>query len=202
MIQKVRRLSAGENVVNLSELFACLTNDVICRVALGKKYGDGEGRKFKDVLERLGVLLGSFNVGEYVPWLRWVECLNGVREKIKGIEKEIDGVLDDVVKEHLDQEGINGSDFVDVLLGIQRGGECGFVLDLVSIKALILVSMILLSFGFYVLHHVFIKALILVNCEHDSSTLWFMFLIMFPFKFSSWYIVSIILLPFEFMFLT
>lgn len=153
LVEKIRDLGNCEkSVINLSEVFASLANDVICRVALGRKYDDGEcGRKFKKVLEELGVLLGAFNVEEFIPWLFWINCVNGVNGKVRRIAKDLDEFLEFVVKEHVD--GRSGDDekqkdFVDVFLEIQRNEEGGFVLDAISIKALILVS-ISTSFCFY-----------------------------------------------------
>ncbi|KAG8369396.1 hypothetical protein BUALT_Bualt14G0006800 [Buddleja alternifolia] len=152
MMDKIKKCCFYEkSVVNLSEMFASLTNDVICRVGLGRKYSDGDesGRKFKEVLERLGVLLGGFNVGEFIPWLVWIKYVDGLNGKVRRVAKEIDEFLEFVVKEHKDEKrrkGIN-EDFVDVLLEIQRNGEGGFALDAISIKALILVCVVF-SFSF------------------------------------------------------
>ncbi|KAM3751835.1 hypothetical protein ACB098_04G141100 [Castanea mollissima] len=72
MIEKFKQCYDSSSSVNLSEVFAKLTNDVICRVALGKKYGEGEGgREFKELLEELDELLGAISVGDYIPWLSW-----------------------------------------------------------------------------------------------------------------------------------
>lgn len=149
MMEKVRESCREKSVINLSETFAALANDVICRVALGRKYSDGEGgRKFKKVLEELGVLLGTFDVGEFVPWLSWIKYVNGMTAKVREIAKDLDEFLEYVVKEHMDERmskgeesgdgGESQKDFVDVLLEIQRSEKDGFVLDAISIKAVIL----------------------------------------------------------------
>ncbi|CAN1291367.1 Cytochrome P450 736A117 [Linum perenne] len=101
-------------VVNLSECFAAVTNDVICRVALGRKYSEWiDGIKFKELLEEFMVVLGSFNIGEFVSCLRWVNLFT--------------------VKKEEDEE-----DFVDVLLKLQRDNEQGFTLTRKNIKAIVL----------------------------------------------------------------
>ncbi|XP_047977225.1 cytochrome P450 736A117-like [Salvia hispanica] len=132
----MERIREAKSVVNLSELFANFANDVICRVALGRKYGDGG--KFKKVLEELGVLLGSFDVGEFVPWLWWIKFVNGMSGRVRGIARDIDEFLEFVVREHVGERGEGEKDFVDVLLEVQRNERGGFVLDDISIKALIL----------------------------------------------------------------
>lgn len=149
VVEKIRESCREEAVINLSEAFAAFANDVICRVALGKKYGDGDGeggRKFKKVLEELGVLLGAFDVGEFVPWLFWFRYVNGMSAKVREITKNLDEFLEFVVKEHMDGRSIerdereSQKDFVDVLLEVQKNERSGFVLDAISIKAVILVS--------------------------------------------------------------
>ncbi|KAL8228607.1 hypothetical protein R6Q59_000001 [Mikania micrantha] len=58
MMDKIQ--GANGSVLNLSELVFTLTNNVVCRVALGRTY---EGMKFKNLLERTMELLGCFSVG-------------------------------------------------------------------------------------------------------------------------------------------
>ncbi|KAJ0106343.1 hypothetical protein Patl1_18171 [Pistacia atlantica] len=125
-------------------MFSLLTNDVICRAAFRRKYSGGEsGRKFKKMLGELTELLGGFNVGDFIPWLSWVNLFNGVDAKVEKVAKEFDEFLEEVVEEHLRESGSYLSegekDFVDVLLEIQRDKTDGFSIDRVGIKALILV---------------------------------------------------------------
>ncbi|KAJ0548344.1 putative cytochrome P450 superfamily [Helianthus annuus] len=53
MMEKIQK--AKESFVNLSELLVSLTNNVICRVILGRMY---EGKDFKNLLEGTLELLG------------------------------------------------------------------------------------------------------------------------------------------------
>uniref|UniRef100_A0A2N9GUQ0 Cytochrome P450 n=1 Tax=Fagus sylvatica TaxID=28930 RepID=A0A2N9GUQ0_FAGSY len=137
--------------VNLSEVFAKLTNDVVCRVALGRKFVGGEnGRKFKELLGELMELLGVFSLGDYIPWLSWVSRVNGLNARAEKVAKQFDDFLEEVIEEHINchnkgsdghvvsQENEDQKDFVDVLLWIQKENIIGFPIDRVSIKALIL----------------------------------------------------------------
>ncbi|KAM0960609.1 hypothetical protein ACFX2I_025525 [Malus domestica] len=128
MIEKIN-LSCSTNessVVNLTEMVVTLTTDVICRIALGRKYCGGEGGKmFKEILGEFMELLGRLVIGDYIPWLAWLSCVNdGI------VEEHIDGAKSGVEHEE--------KDFVDVLLWIQKENLAGFPLARVSIKALIL----------------------------------------------------------------
>ncbi|GMY14909.1 cytochrome P450 71A3-like [Fagus crenata] len=137
--------------VNLSEVFAKLTNDVVCRVALGRKFVEGEnGRKFRELLGEFAELLGVFSVGDYIPWLSWVSRVNGLNARAEKVAKQFDDFLEGVIEEHINchnkgsdgdvvsQENEDQKDLVDVLLWIQKENIIGFPIDRVSIKALIL----------------------------------------------------------------
>ncbi|CAI0451611.1 unnamed protein product [Linum tenue] len=92
-----------QRVVDLSESFATLTNDVVCRAALGRKYselGSNGGRKFNELLLEFMELLGSFNVGDFIPWLRWINIFTGFSVRVDTIAKEFDDFLEEVVDEH------------------------------------------------------------------------------------------------------
>ncbi|KAF8016910.1 hypothetical protein BT93_H2190 [Corymbia citriodora subsp. variegata] len=138
-------LSSGSpTTVNLGERFAALTNDVVCRVAFGRKYG---GKRFKAMLMEFAELLGALSFGDYIPWLAWVDRVSGLDERMDKVAKEFDDFLDEVVEEHVQKRmkyegGVDGQegkeDFVDILLSIQKESSLGFPIDKVSIKALIL----------------------------------------------------------------
>lgn len=135
MIENIRKSSSLP--LNLSKLLSSLTNDVICRVTLGKKYGCETD--FKELTERFSRLLGTFSVGTYVPWLAWIDWIRGLDSQLKKTGNDFDEFLEKVLDDHVDGDR-DGTDFVDVLLTIQRDKSVGFQLDRLSIKAIILVN--------------------------------------------------------------
>uniref|UniRef100_A0A5B7AB44 Uncharacterized protein n=1 Tax=Davidia involucrata TaxID=16924 RepID=A0A5B7AB44_DAVIN len=147
MIEKIKRSSSSSSlvqpVVNLSELFISLTNDVVCRVALGRKYSGG-GRTFKELLGDALELLGVLNVGDYIPWLGWLNRVNGLDAKVERVAKELDQFFEGVIEEHMDRhekesgEDKGQMDFVDVLLEIQRNNMEVSPLQRDSIKSIIM----------------------------------------------------------------
>lgn len=132
--------------VNLSDMFMTLTNDVICRVAFGRKYsGEEKGPDFKKMLKELLQLLARFKVGDFIPWLGWINKLNGWDAKVDKVAKEVDMFLEKMVEEHqlrsdvqTSDDGDQVKDFVDVLLEVQRDKTAGFPIERDSIKAIIL----------------------------------------------------------------
>ncbi|XP_059444622.1 cytochrome P450 736A117-like [Corylus avellana] len=143
LIENIKQ-SCSSAHVNLSQVLANLTNDVTCRVALGRKHSAGDGgRKFKELLCEFAELLGAPSVGDYIPWLAWVSRINGLDARAEKVANQFDDFLEGVIEEHIDcqrrgLENEHQKDFVDVLLQIQKENEIGFPIDRVSVKALIL----------------------------------------------------------------
>lgn len=152
LMEKIRHASSSSLPVNLSELVSTTVNHIVCRVALGRKYGEENGKGFKQLLMEFTELLGTFVVGDYVPWLDWLTRFSGLYARANRVAKQFDDLLEDVVEEHVNrQKEANNehvcpdtdqghNDFVDVLLWIQRTNSFGFPIDRTAIKAMILVS--------------------------------------------------------------
>lgn len=138
-------------VVNLSDVLMALTNDVICRVALGRKYGgDGAGEKFKKYLRKFVELLGTSPVEEYIPWLSWLNCVHGLDAKADTTASFFDDFLGRVLEDHRDEtkrekRHLDDSDFVDILLQFQRENTASTPVEDDTIKAIILVRPLLHS---------------------------------------------------------
>ncbi|KAJ0260149.1 hypothetical protein HA466_0063960 [Hirschfeldia incana] len=138
MLHKLEKASSSSSRVNLSELITTLTNDVITRVVLGRKYSSEEGgNNSNNLVRRFMELLGAFPLGEYIPSLAWIDRLRGLDKKIEEIHNEIDGFLEKVVQEHVDADEPK-SDFVDILLSTQRDKTTTFELDRSGLKILVL----------------------------------------------------------------
>ncbi|KAL4559751.1 hypothetical protein LXL04_031896 [Taraxacum kok-saghyz] len=128
------------SLVDLSELLFWLTNNIVCKAALGRSY---RGLKLEGLLERFVQVLGAVSLGTYIPWLSWVDRLSGLDEKAHKVAKEFDDFLEGVVAEHVDKRrhGKNGEDdqdLVDILLDVQRENTSGFTFHRNTVKALIL----------------------------------------------------------------
>ncbi|KAL4559753.1 hypothetical protein LXL04_031898 [Taraxacum kok-saghyz] len=131
---------SNKKSLNLSDLFVTYTNNVTCQVVLGRKYGEGkDGQKFKNLVRDFLVTLGSFAIGDYIPYLGWVDRVNGFEGKMEKIAREIDEFVEGVLDEHRKKpENITESEhFVDILLDLQKEDAAG-VLDNTNIKALLL----------------------------------------------------------------
>ncbi|PIA50634.1 hypothetical protein AQUCO_01200086v1 [Aquilegia coerulea] len=144
MIDKIRECcSSASSAVNLSEIIFSFTNNVVCRVAMGRKFGEDEGaKKFSELIMEFMNLIGVFNVADYIPWFSVVNNFNGLNARVAKNSKEMDCFLESVIQEHIDpKKKIKNSgveDFVDVLLGMENDStnRVSFARD--NIKAVIL----------------------------------------------------------------
>ncbi|KAJ1417596.1 Cytochrome P450 [Sesbania bispinosa] len=150
MMEKINECSSSSLPVNLSELCSTLTTDLVCRVALGKRYR--EGTKFQHLLLEFMEIVGSISIGDFIPWLDWLSTVNGMYGRAERVTKHFDEFIDEVIDEHItcrsrkskdghvDVDSEDQNDFVDVLLSIQKTNAIGFPIDRITIKALILID--------------------------------------------------------------
>ncbi|OMO72249.1 Cytochrome P450 [Corchorus capsularis] len=147
-IEKINKSSLLTLPVDLTQTLATLTNDFVCRVAFGRKYGDDGEQNFKEVLDECMLLLGGWDIGNFIPWLAWISHLNGLNSRYNRVAKWLDNFLDKVIDEHIDDRRrlggssgseVNNKDLVDVLLEIQKNDTIsGFSLERESMKGSIL----------------------------------------------------------------
>jgi cytochrome P450 len=155
LVDLVRRSRGG---MNLSDMLTSYSNAIIKRAAFGdgdyRIDGDDGGDKLRKVLDDFEHLLGTATVGEFVPWLAWVDTLTGVNAKATRTFEALDGLLERVIAGHRQRRLAGGRlvdhgedderDFVDVLLDVNEMGEeaGGVHFDEIRIKAIMLVSML------------------------------------------------------------
>ncbi|KAJ4712445.1 Cytochrome P450 [Melia azedarach] len=127
MIEKINQSCSSSSTIDLSEVFPSLTNDIVCRVAFGRKYAEGEGGiNFKMLLKDFSQLLGVFNIGDFIPWLGWLNYFTGLNAKVEKVYRDFDSFLDRIVDDHMTRQGEgvdikeDQQDIVDVLLQIQK----------------------------------------------------------------------------------
>ncbi|KAL2459550.1 Cytochrome [Forsythia ovata] len=146
MMENIKKSCFSSSPLNLSDMFTKLTYDVLCRSAFGRKYWDGAiGEKFLLLIKELLQILGSFSVGEFIPWLAWINRVNGFDARLDFVAKELDEFLEGLIEERLENgvQNPSGQDeskenFVDILLRIYKDNATGVSIDRDSIKGIIL----------------------------------------------------------------
>ncbi|TQD71838.1 hypothetical protein C1H46_042620 [Malus baccata] len=117
------------------------------RIVLGKDYfsvAEYEGsimslKEFQDMVDEFFVLNGVFNIGDWIPWLNFLD-LHGYIKRMKAMQKKINRFYDFMLNEHKAQkEGVEEfvpKDMVDLLLQLVDGSnDLEVKLNYDSIKA-------------------------------------------------------------------
>lgn len=141
-VQKIRESSSSSGYVDLSRMFFQFAYDGICRSAFGRRYSESEkGKKFLALVTEMTEVLGAISIGEFIPWLSWIDRVTGFDARMERVARGLDEVLEGVIDDRLHespQEKI-GEDFLDILLEIYNEKASGDVWgNRESIKAIIL----------------------------------------------------------------
>ncbi|KAD4585671.1 hypothetical protein E3N88_23272 [Mikania micrantha] len=104
------------------------------------------GERYGTTIDMGATLLSLtiFSVGSYIPWLSWIDQINGLIGRAEKIAKDFDEFLEGVIEEHVnkkkceDANSSEGEDFVDILLDLQNDETTGITLDRDYLKTLIL----------------------------------------------------------------
>jgi cytochrome P450 len=150
MIHGVREASG--RVVRLRSYLQMMTLSVISRMVLGRKYIQGEAAaeegsppvfmpaEFREIVDELFALNGVFNIGDFVPWLHWLD-LQGYVRRMKRASKMFDQFLNYILDEHNQRRRLEGErfvvrDMVDVLLQLADDPNLEVQLSRDNVKAL------------------------------------------------------------------
>ena len=155
----VRELAArrggggGQRGVALGQVANVCATNTLARATVGRRVfaaDGGEGAtEFKDMVVELMQLAGVFNVGDFVPALRWLDP-QGVVAKMKKLHRRFDDMMNGIIAERkagVTPDGEEGKDLLGLLLPMVHderpvaGGEEDGITE-TDAKALILVSLI------------------------------------------------------------
>lgn len=146
-------VSLSGSEVDMSKLLFALANNVLCRVALGKRFiVEEEETKSKsedrlvELLSETQALLAGWCVGDFFPEWEWVNWVSGFRRRLKRNLEGLRQVCDEIIQEHLNKttscEGGSGGgsreDFVDVLLRVRQRDDLEVPITDDNLKALVL----------------------------------------------------------------
>ncbi|KAI4308202.1 hypothetical protein L6164_031300 [Bauhinia variegata] len=130
----------GEAVVVpelLSHAIVNMIGQVILRRRVFETHGS-ESNEFKDMVVEHMTVAGYFNIGDFIPFLSWLD-LQGIERRMKRVNKKFDLLLIRMIEEHqaLNHERKGKPDFLDVLMAQQENAD-GERLTITNIKALLL----------------------------------------------------------------
>ena len=89
----------GEKAVNLGELIFNLTKNVTFRAAFGTRDGEDQ-EEFIAILQEFSKLFGAFNIGDFLPWLGFMD-LQGINRRLRAARSALDRFIDKIIDEHV-----------------------------------------------------------------------------------------------------
>ncbi|KAK8684449.1 hypothetical protein V6N13_040476 [Hibiscus sabdariffa] len=140
-VNKIRNASINGQPINLTKMVFSVSNNIVSRCALGRKFEeeDGDGSKFLELTKRVVVVLTSFSFGDAFPYLRWMDYLTGFIPNLKATCAELDELMDQIIEEGKDLDEVNPkNDLLSVLLQLQKEGEIDMELTQDNLKAILL----------------------------------------------------------------
>ncbi|KAH9287879.1 hypothetical protein KI387_031996, partial [Taxus chinensis] len=111
----------GKEAVNVSVSIQSLTSAIIWRILAGTKYsGDGDinGKELRYMLEELKAIIQAPNIGDFLPYLDWLD-LQGINRRMKKAHLFFDRVVQKIIDDHVNvkrKQTSNVTDIIDVLL--------------------------------------------------------------------------------------
>ncbi|EXB82436.1 Cytochrome P450 71A1 [Morus notabilis] len=138
--------SGSDDPVDMSKVFFTLANDILCRVAFGRRFikKEGQNRHLTGVLTEAQELFGGFCAGDFYPeWQYWVDWVTGFKKRLEKNLEDLREVCEEIIQEHVERStdrisSTNGEDFVDVLLRVQQREDLEVPITDDNLKALVL----------------------------------------------------------------
>eukprot|EP00253_Pinus_taeda_P007156 PITA_07156 len=139
MIRSIINFDAnnGDRAININQAVSSLATAIICRMTFGKKYSDQDTKAISSMVKEGLLLFGAFNIGDYLPYLDWMD-LQGLNRRMKKLHTTQDQLLEKIIDEHVAENGANiRHNLVDVLLSASKDKDRQFQISRDSIKAII-----------------------------------------------------------------
>jgi cytochrome P450 len=143
MVNRIRKACVNGASINLSDMFITISNNIVSRCVLGRSFEEEDGTsRFGELGRRMANQFMEFSVGDFFPYLRWIDVVTGFIGRLKASFEELDAFLDEVLEEHkarLESDGGNShtNDFVDILLRLQKDDMLDFNLTKNNLKAIL-----------------------------------------------------------------
>lgn len=146
LIRKIRESCLKQTNVNLSEMIITTSNNIVSRCIFGRMFEEENGkRSFGRLSRRIMELMTAFCMGDFFPYLGWIDVLTGLIPNLKATFRELDLFFAQVIQEHKTRKCNDDrpykKDFVDILLQLQRDGMLEFEFTEDNLKGILLVSL-------------------------------------------------------------
>lgn len=117
--------SSAGSPVNIGELVFNLTKNITFRAAFGAQQSHEDQDEFIGILQEFSKLFGAFNIGDFIPWLSWVDP-QGLNKRLKAARKSLDRFIDKIIDDHManpKETDAMDADMVDDMLAFLGDGK-------------------------------------------------------------------------------
>ncbi|KAK4425382.1 cytochrome [Sesamum alatum] len=154
MVKEISGRAKAQQPININETTLSLSSSMICGFALGKRYdeeGGSEKKRFDRLLLQLQELALQIFIGDYFPWMGWIDKLCGRVSRLEKGFKDLDSFYEELIAEHVSPnrpESMNG-DILDLLIQLREDRSSSVQIDWDHIKAVLMVCVIVPSHIIY-----------------------------------------------------
>ncbi|CAI9099856.1 OLC1v1036738C1 [Oldenlandia corymbosa var. corymbosa] len=145
MLGNIRESCVSCSVICISDMLATLNNNIVSLGTIGRRYSEEKkGSQFMALFHECSILCACVNIADFIPWLGWINHINGMESKVARLVKVVDQYLESILQEGLQRRKVVNTEqqghqnLLDVLLNLQHENTSGSILDRDSIKAVIL----------------------------------------------------------------
>ncbi|KAL4193742.1 hypothetical protein AMTRI_Chr06g178370 [Amborella trichopoda] len=149
LFQSLLESSDEGEVVNMKDkitetIFSVIIKIVANRSYYGCRVEDQEAAKeFREVIDETSVVMRKLNLGDYIPFLRWID-LQGITRLMKVLQRKRDRILQGIVEEHKKSRSSGGGqlkpDFVHMLLDMKEKDPEYFTDDLIKSTIVVMIA--------------------------------------------------------------
>ncbi|XP_020580612.1 cytochrome P450 71A1-like [Phalaenopsis equestris] len=131
----------NNGVVCITEMFTLYVSSILCRVVLGSSMSDEKRRLVCELAQKNSTFFSVVFFENLFPKLRWLDVLFGLEARLRNHFNAWDSLFEEFIDNHLNRHREDGdskdtsTDFIDILLELQRGSSFDITLTREHIKA-------------------------------------------------------------------
>ncbi|KAL7106425.1 hypothetical protein ACP275_07G112900 [Erythranthe tilingii] len=122
-----------------------LSSNLICRIAFGKKYDEGNGsemRSFDELLHEAQAMFAAFFVSDYFPMFGWIDKITGLINRLDKTFENLDSFYQEIIDERLldptrAKKKEEDYDILDILIQLKEEKSSSIDLKWDNIKAVL-----------------------------------------------------------------
>ncbi|KAI3954297.1 hypothetical protein MKW92_043766, partial [Papaver armeniacum] len=136
MIENIAREQGG--AVNLTKTLFTVLKAIVFRCSLGDKFNKEYTDRFIGLIEKANSLADTFSLGDFFPWLQWLDIVSGYDGKLRKAAQELniffDLIIDDNIRmnsqaDDSDHDKDEKRSFIDILISHAGKNKLSFSRD-------------------------------------------------------------------------